>query len=314
MRSPGIVSAISIAAGVPLLLSMAGLLSSVPYLVAMLAIGAAGAASCFALRTRRSSARRRRGRSPDSSSLATGAALSVLAFIPTLLGMGTGHPDSTQLPHRQPRRVVPDHSLWTLPYQSPGFFTATHPANGELAAIGMLFATQGDQLVYTANIAFGALAVLACATDRPRSRRPPAPGRDGGDGGRRRPSCSARRRTASRPTSPAPAGLVAGVAALLRARHEAQHRVRWIVLAGLALGFAMGAKYTVLFLVPVVVAGAVLRSVRAATTSGSRRGSSCSPDRGSSATGSRRATRSSRSASRSDRSRSSRAATARCSR
>jgi hypothetical protein len=253
-----LVCASSILAGVPLVLAMAGLLSAVPYLAAMIALGIAGLV--VLVRTPPTPSR-----APSAWSLAgivsvaIGAGLATLALIPTVEGLPTGHHDSRNYHIGNLFAWYQDHSLWSLPFQNPGFFTATHPGNAELATIGTMFATGGDDhLLYVANILFGALAVIACTSIA----------RD--LGGRPHQGALAAMAVLASPIAfgtqahglgtdlPAAAGLLAGVATLLRARTETHHRVRWIVLSGFALGFGLGTKYTVLLLVPVVVAGAVL--------------------------------------------------------
>jgi hypothetical protein len=254
----GVVCAVSILAGVPLVLSMVGSLSTVPYLVTMLAIGIAGLAMLV-----RTPANVQRAPSAWSLagivSVAIGAALATLAFIPTVQGIATGHHDSRNYHIANLFEWYRDHSLWSLPFQNPGFFTATHPGNAELATIGTMFATGGnDQLLYVANILFGALAVLACTSIARDLGGRPHQGAMAAMAVLASPLVFGTQAHGLATDLPAAAGLLAGVATVLRARSEAQHRVRWLVLAGFALGFGLGAKYTVVLLVPVVVAGAVL--------------------------------------------------------
>jgi len=251
------VCAASILAGVPLVLAMIGLLSAVPYLVVMLAIGVAGAIVLF-----------RGGRAPARVpaawsgsgilSLATGTALAVLAFVPTLLGDAPGSSDTRGYHIGNLYAWFSTHTLWTLPFANPGFLTSTHPGNGELSTIATLFATHNDHLLYVANILFGAIAVIACTTIAREL------------GGRPHQAALATLALTATPLAfgtqahamvtdvAALSGLVAGVAALLRARREPPDRAKWIAVAGFALGFSLGAKYTVIFLVPIVLVGALV--------------------------------------------------------
>lgn len=253
-----LVSAVSILAGVPLVLAMVGLLSSVPYLVVMIAIGVAGLAVLI-----RSTPPPRRAPSAWSLAgivaVAIGVALAALAFIPTVQGLRSGHHDTLNYHIANLFEWYRGHSLWTLPFQNPGFFTATHPGNAELATIAPMFATGGDDgLLYVANILFGAVAVIACTSIA----------RD--LGGRPHQGALAAMAVLATPIAfgtqahglgtdlPAAAGVLAGIATLLRARRVAEHRTPWLLLTGFALGFGLGTKYTVLLLVPAVVAAAVV--------------------------------------------------------
>ncbi len=254
----GLVCASSILAGVPVVLAMFGILSAVPYLVVMLLVGVAGVAALV-----RTAPPTRRAPSAWSlagiASVAIGVALATLAFIPTVQGITTGHHDSRNYHIGNLFEWYRDHSLWSLPFQNPGFFTATHPGNAEIATIGTMFATGGnDHLLYVANTLFGALAVLACTSIARDLGGRPHQGAMAAMAVLASPIVFGTQAHSLATDLPAAAGLLAGVATLLRARREAQHRVRWIVLTGFALGFGLGTKYTVLLLVPVVIAGAFM--------------------------------------------------------
>ena len=276
------VCAISIAAGVPLLLSMCNLLSRVPYLVVMLALGTVSA--ILLLRDSASPPRAPAAWSfAGLLALATGTAIAVIALLPTVRGQLAGHPDTKKYHIVNLVQLARSHSLWHLAFQNPGFITATHPGNGELATVGLLFATGGDHLIYDLNVAFAAVVVIACTSIARDLDGRPHQGALAAMAVIASPVVYATQAHGLASDLPAAAGLVAGLAALLRARRE--HDTRWLVIAGLALGFGLGAKYTVLLIIPVAVSLRCGRSVRCATCCCSRPGSSCSPRRGSPGTG-----------------------------
>ncbi len=250
----GIIGATAVGVGVPLALGIVGALTWSAYLIVMVLVGAV---SAIYLARHVPKPRVPAAWSPAGMlAIAVGTFLTVVSLVPTL--------HAAVQPNGETRRYhitnlvtwAHTHNIWHLPYQSPGVFTSTHPGNGELLAVGMLFATGRDQLVYTTFALLAAVCIIAAASIA----------RDLGG----RPDSAALTMTALI-ASPivygtqahslltdvsAAAPLLAGVACLLRARRE--HNPRWIVFAGVALGLAMGAKYTVLFLAPVVALVGVL--------------------------------------------------------
>ncbi len=249
------VSGIVIPVGAALVLGMANLLSTWGFLATLVAIATAATVSL--------------ARSPTPvdrvpaawslagmASLVSAGAFGFLALAPTIAGRPTEEYDSRNYHIVNLATWFREHSIWPLPFQNPGYFTATHPGNGEMLGMAMLLATQGDHIVYMTNLVFAAVTVIACATI--------ARELDG------RPDLAALACIALLGTPlifgtqahslmtdlAATVGIAAGTAALLRARRSRD--VRWIVVAGFALGFSLGAKYSVLLLVPIVVGIAVL--------------------------------------------------------
>jgi len=250
-----VLSGIVIPIGVALVLGMAGLLSPAPFLVTVVAIGVVSAVWLV----RRESPHKRAPAAWSISGMVAvivGAILGFLALVPTLAGRLSQHVETGNYHITNLVTWVRNHSIWELPFQNTGFFTATHPGNGELIGAPMLLATGGDQLAYIGNIVVAALCVIACATivreldGRPDLGALAALALVGA------PLVFATQGHSLATDLPATAGVLAGVAALLRARRTRD--VRWVVLAGFALGLALGSKYTVLLVVPVVVAAGVL--------------------------------------------------------
>ena len=141
-------------------------------------------------------------------------------------------------------------SLWTLPFSYPGLWTSAFPGNGELLGTFLMLPTHSDAVAYVAPVAGGLLAVLACAVLAAELGAAAWLG-----------ALSAlallcsqlfwQSQVDSLMTDLLAAGGVAAAVALglHAARH---HRPRLLLLAGLAAGIAIGAKYTAL--IPGIVA------------------------------------------------------------
>jgi hypothetical protein len=249
------VSAISIGTGVALLLGMVNLLSAGIYLGVICAVGAGSALWLL-----------QRGpvpkRVPAAWSIAglmallVGGTLAALAAVPIVRGLPAGHHDTRSYHISNLVSWFQSHSIWDLPFQNPGFFTATHPGNGEMAGIGLLFATHGDHLIYATNIFFGLVTVIACASITRSLDGRPDLGALAALAVLGTPLIFGTQAHGLATDLAAVAGLMAGIAAIMRSRKE--HDWRWMAVAGCALGFSLGAKYTVLLLVPLVLVGAFL--------------------------------------------------------
>jgi 4-amino-4-deoxy-L-arabinose transferase-like glycosyltransferase len=191
-----------------------------------------------------------------------GSGVAAFAAIQTVRGRATGEADTRSYHLANLVEWYRSHSIWHLPFQNAGYFTATHPGNGELVGVSALAATGSEQLAYLATIPFGLLVVLACASIA----------RDlGGDWGTGALAAVA---VVAAPVSfstqanslatdlAAAAGLLAAVACLLRFRRGADHR--WLLFAGVALGLGLGSKYTVFVPVAAVaLAALVIHRLRA---------------------------------------------------
>ena len=137
-------------------------------------------------------------------------------------------------------------SIWDLPYAQPGSFSATHPGNGELLGLWLALPTHGDELAYAAPALVGVLAVIASAVLVRELR-----GGEAGGAGLGAVAAVAVltapiylvTQTHSLSTDlPASGALLASVALLLVARRT--ELAPPVVLAGVALGLGLGAKYT----------------------------------------------------------------------
>ncbi|MGH2759548.1 MAG: ArnT family glycosyltransferase [Actinomycetota bacterium] len=249
----GVIAGLTVPVFVGLLLGATGLLSPGPYLLAMLAIGIAAAA----VLTRDDVNRRAPASWSITGTIAVlvGGVLALLALAPTLAGRLSQHVETANYHITNLVTWIRNHNIWELPFQNPGFFTATHPGNGEMLSAPMILATGSDQLAYVGNILVGALCVLACAMIARELDARPDLGAVVALALVGAPLVFATQAHSLATDLPATAGLLAAVAASLRARRSRDHR--FTVVAGIALGFGLGSKYTVLLLAPVVVALAV---------------------------------------------------------
>jgi hypothetical protein len=249
----GTIAALAAIVGAAIGLGMFSVLSRWPYGIVLATIGVISAI----VLVRRAEVLRRvpAAWSPaGTAALALGVFLAALTFMPTLHGLASGAAESRRYHITNLVSWVQTHTIWRLPFQSPGVFTATHPGNGEIAAAGLLFATGRDQLVYTTFAFFGAICVIAAASIARDLGGPPDRAALTMLAFVATPLVYGTEAHALMSDMAAAAPLLAGIACVLRARRESD--ARWIVTAGGALGLGLGAKYTVLWLVPVVVAGA----------------------------------------------------------
>ena len=153
-------------------------------------------------------------------------------------------------------------NITQLGYAAPGFFTATHPGNGELLAAWLMLPTHMDQLAYLMPALFGMLAVLGVVVAVEEAGSGPACGP-----GRGRAGLVAADLLLPRPTAEtdltAASGIIAGVGLAVRAMRQPELR-RWPWLAGMALGLGLGSKYsaTLPFIAVLVFIGATMPKAR----------------------------------------------------
>lgn len=152
-------------------------------------------------------------------------------------------------------------SLWALPFQSPGGVTATHPGNGELVGVWLALPSHGDELVYAMPALFAALAVLAGALLGRELRADRGP--DGAAIGALAvfaalsvPLYFSSQLGSLSTDVVAAACTMTALALLVTARRTPSAGV--VVAAGVALGLAVGSKYTALVPGAAVTAGALV--------------------------------------------------------
>ncbi len=261
----GVAVGISVPIGLAISLGMIGILSRGWLLLAHLvvAVGFFIGREHLAKRTAPPREDKADARTPEAlASVFIGAGVASFAAVQTVRGRPTGETDSRSYHLANLVEWFRSHRIWELPFQNLGYFTATHPGNGELLGFATLAATGGEQLAYLTPIAFGVLVVVACASVA----------RDlGADGGRgalaalavlAAPVSFATQANSLATDLAAAAGLIAAVACLLRERRDSDGR--WLILCGIALGLGLGSKYTVFVPVAVVaVAVLVMRRGRA---------------------------------------------------
>ncbi len=148
-------------------------------------------------------------------------------------------------------------TIWTLPFQNPSVFTSANPSGSELTSAILSFATDSDRLVYGwIHPASGALAVLgAAALARELGGRAVA-GAVAGLAVVVCPLAAISVHSLANDLVPV-AGLVMAASLVLRARAPGAHRAA-LPLAGVALGLAMGSKYTAFAGAALVVVGALV--------------------------------------------------------
>jgi hypothetical protein len=135
------------------------------------------------------------------------------------------------------------HNIWSLPPVDPGYFTNAYPSNGELIGLWLMLPLHSDGLVYATNVVFGTLCVLAASVAARALGRAPWTGAVTALALVASPLSFQTQTNSLMTDVTASAGLLAGAALLLRSRADPT-QLRWPVLAGLALGFAVGSKDT----------------------------------------------------------------------
>ncbi len=261
----GVVVGVSVPIGLAIVLGMSGMLSRGWLLIAHLVFALVSFIGRERLAKRASPPREARveARTPEAlASAFIGTGVAAYAVVQTVRGRPTGEADSRSYHLANLVEWFRSHRIWELPFQNLGYFTATHPGNGELLGVAALAATGGEQLAYLTPVPFGVLVVLACASVA----------RDlGADGGRgalaalavlAAPVSFATQANSLATDLAAAAGLIAAVACLLRERKDSDNR--WLILSGVALGLGLGSKYTVFVPVAVVAVAAIFMHRRRA--------------------------------------------------
>lgn len=133
-------------------------------------------------------------------------------------------------------------SLWSFPFQYPDSWTGAHPGNGELLGLWLALPAHSDYLSLLSPILFAILGILAISVLARELGGRPWLGALGGLAVFAAPILF-RSQTGSLATDTAAAASLAAAAALI-ARAVRSQESQWIVGAGLALGLALGSKYT----------------------------------------------------------------------
>jgi hypothetical protein len=253
----GLLVALSLAVGVPLLLGMVGLLR----LPAVLVVHVALAAAAVALHRRRPlPGRERSGTDMSVLEVAALGATSLYLALGVKLSLHAQRSfdfDTKEYHLSNLSSWLQKGHIWGLPYSPPGSMTANHPSSGEVFGLWLALPSHGDELVYLAPVVFGLLAVLAGAV----LGRELVTSRDG----------AALGGLAALAVVTAPiyfaqvdtmltdliagASVVTGATFLVLARRQPERATGLVLLAGLALGLGMGSKYTALL--PGLVVGFV---------------------------------------------------------
>ena len=136
---------------------------------------------------------------------------------------------------------VQSHNIWHIPAADPGYFTNGYPSNGELVTTWVMAPLSGAEWSALPTIIFGALILAAGAL---LAEELGGRARYGVLGSAAILLCPMMASEFARASSDWTniGGLLAAVALLLHGRRS-EHR-RWYVLAGLALGLAIGSKDT----------------------------------------------------------------------
>ncbi len=211
-------------------------------------------------------ARPRRVSEPGRLTLTNVALGSVLAFVGALAVQFsfTGTPtdiDDTTYHLSNAAFWIQVHSLWTLPPVNPGILTNAYPSDGELLVSWVMQPFHGPQLAALPILLFGLLTLASCALIAETLGGRPSVGLLGGATLVLAPLSWQTQVHSALTDWTATGGLIASVALVLYGHGRAQWR--WPLLAGLALGIAVGSKDTaVVPAATVVVLGMILFSVR----------------------------------------------------
>ncbi len=254
----GLLVALALAVGVPLVLGMVGLLLLPAVVVAHVAVAAAALAL-----------HRRHPLPPGSASDGTDTSILELAAIGgTSLYLALGVKLSLHAQRSFDFDTKEYHlsnlsswlqrgHIWGLPYSPPGSMTANHPSSGEVFGLWLALPSSGDELLYLAPVVFGLLAVLAGAV----LGRELVASRDGAALGAlaalavvTAPIYFAQVDTMLTDLIAA-ASVLTGATFLVVARRHPERATGLVLLAGAALGLGMGSKYTALL--PGLVVGFV---------------------------------------------------------
>jgi hypothetical protein len=234
-----IVVGIAQVVGIMSLLGWVGLMSTWPVAVAHLAV----AGVVFA--TVHPKARPAKSMQVDSFSLAVAAACIAPGALATALGlMGRSLEADTVHYHLvNAAQWLRTGSIVDLGYAAPGFFTATHPGNGELLAAWAMLPTHMDQLAYLMPVVFGVMAVLGVIVAVEECGGDIHVGALGAVALVASPLVFFTQVHGLETDLSAASGVIAAIGLGLRARRQPELR-RWPLLAGVALGLGVGSKYS----------------------------------------------------------------------
>lgn len=165
----------------------------------------------------------------------------ILAAIMSARGAPT---DSDDLEYHLPNAAawMRIHDLWHLPPANPGYFTNAYPSDGELLTNWVMAPFRGAELATWPTLLFGVLLLLACAMIASQIGRSASTGVLGGAAVLLAPFSWQTQVHSALTDWTSASGLLASVALILRGRSDP--RLRWPLLAGMALGIAVGSKDT----------------------------------------------------------------------
>jgi 4-amino-4-deoxy-L-arabinose transferase-like glycosyltransferase len=186
---------------------------------------------------------------------ATGTALAAAAAIPTVRGLDSFQSEARHYHVAMLASWLNRHTLWKLPFELPGWFTSSNPGNAEMLGLWLALPTHREQVAFLMVIPFGLLSILGTALLVDELGGRPWLGALAGIGLIGTPIAFQTQAHSLSSDLGAVSGFVCGVAFLLRARRDPSRK--WVILAGVALGLAIGSKYTVVAPIAVVLVIAV---------------------------------------------------------
>ncbi|MGI8491845.1 MAG: hypothetical protein ACR2NJ_03660 [Acidimicrobiales bacterium] len=189
----------------------------------------------------------RLGDAPGRVSAPVAALGGVLAFAAITAGLlsARGVPtDSDDIGYHLPNAAswLRVHDLWHLPPADPGYFTNAYPSDGELLTSWVMQPFHGGQLASWPTLLFGLLLLASAAMIGEQLIRSASAGLLGGATIVLAPFSWQTQVHSALTDWASASGLIAAVAFVLRGR--ADPRLRWPLLAGLALGIGIGSKDT----------------------------------------------------------------------
>jgi hypothetical protein len=183
-----------------------------------------------------------RGSGPGVVVAALGSAVAALA---ACIGLHGSSAEVDTMHYHVPNAawLLRSGTLWRLGPSTPGYFTNTYPANGELVGTWLMSATRDDRLVYLAPVLFGVLCVLGTAVLARELGGRPWVGALAGLAVVASPISFHTQTHSLMIDLLVGGGVVSGLALGLRARRLASSQST-LLLGGVAIGLAIGAKQT----------------------------------------------------------------------
>jgi 4-amino-4-deoxy-L-arabinose transferase-like glycosyltransferase len=226
--------------GVPLLMSMLGVVGRNSVLAGHLILAAA--VLRFVPRTKHHDERPRSRLSP--ADLSTIGVVTAFITMSGLLALRSPSLDFDSRNYHLPHLAdwLQGHSFWSFAVSQPSSYLAAHPSNGEFLGLWLALPTHGDQLSLLSPVLFCVLGILAASLLARELGSRAWIGALGATAVFASPIIYASQTRSLNTDTISAAGVIAAAALMVRALKRDQPH--WIATAGVALGLGMGSKYT----------------------------------------------------------------------